>query len=73
MYNHNIWLDDSLVVDGTVRKYYSILPRVEIWLRYLNYATNVHQYKNLIGRKEYKQDQPINYLDQKGVPYNEQQ
>ena len=73
MYNHNIWLDDSLVVDGTVRKYYSILPRVEIWLRYLNYATNIHQYKNLIGRKEYKQDQPINYLDQKGVPYNEQQ
>ena len=36
MYNSNIWLDDSLVISGTVNKYYSILPRVEIHLRYLN-------------------------------------
>ena len=28
MYNSNIWLDDSLVISGTVNKYYSIFPRV---------------------------------------------
>lgn len=36
MFNANIWLDDNLVIDGTVRKFYSILPRVEITLNYLN-------------------------------------
>jgi Holliday junction resolvase RusA-like endonuclease len=71
MYNHNIWLDDSMVICGTVRKFYSILPRVEIYLKYLNYATNIHQYRNITGRKEYKPEYPIGYLDQKGVP-NEQ-
>ena len=40
MYNSNIWLDDSLVISGTVNKYYSILPRVEIHLRYLNMLYN---------------------------------
>jgi len=53
MYNHNIWLDDALVVDGTVHKFYSILPRVEIKLRYLNCVYNKIQYNNLINRKDY--------------------
>lgn len=66
MYNHNIWLDDSLVVSGTVNKFYSILPRVEIRLRYLNYATNKFQYNNIIGRKEYRKEYPINYLNKLG-------
>jgi Holliday junction resolvase RusA-like endonuclease len=69
MYNHNVWLDDSLVIDGRVKKFYSILPRVEIYLRYLNYATNIHQYKNITNRKEYKPEFPIDYLDQKGEPH----
>ena len=68
MYNHNIWLDDSLVIDGRVRKFYSILPRVEINLRYLNYITCRQQYNNIIGRSEYNPDYPVNYLDNKGVP-----
>ena len=33
MFNYNIWIDDTLVIDGSVHKYYSILPRVEIKLR----------------------------------------
>lgn len=70
MYNHNIWLDDSLVVDGTVRKFYSMLPRVEIHLQYLNYATNKHQYNNIVGRKEYNPEYPIYYLNSKGEPSN---
>ena len=52
MYNGNIWLDDSLVVDGIVRKYYSILPRVEIHLRYLNMLYNKYQYNSMIKRVE---------------------
>lgn len=50
MYNSNIWLDDSLVVSGTVNKWYSILPRVEIKLRYLNMLQNKYQY-NCINKK----------------------
>ena len=34
MFNENIWLDDRLCVSGTVNKYYSIKPRIEILLKY---------------------------------------
>lgn len=50
MFNHNIWLDDTLVISGTVNKFYSILPRVEIKLRYLNMVYNKYQY-NSISKK----------------------
>lgn len=50
MFNYNVWLDDSLVIDGTVRKYYSALPRIEIKLKYMNMLYNRHQYSNLIKR-----------------------
>ena len=36
MMNSNIWIDDKNVVSGTVNKYYSCLPRIEITLRFLN-------------------------------------
>ncbi len=66
MYNHNIWLDDNLVTSGTVNKFYSMLPRVEIHLKYLNYASNVQQYRCITNRKDYKQEYPIGYLDKLG-------
>lgn len=50
MFNSNIWLDDTLVISGTVNRYYSILPRVEIKLRYLNMLQNKYQY-NSINKK----------------------
>ena len=50
MYNSNIWLDDSFVVSGTVNKYYSILPRVEIRLKYLNIVYNRYQYNAIRNR-----------------------
>jgi Holliday junction resolvase RusA-like endonuclease len=50
MSNSNIWLDDSLVIRGTVEKYYSVLPRIEIRLRYLNMLYNRHQYKSISKR-----------------------
>ena len=52
MFNKNVWLDDTLVVDGAIHKYYSILPRVEIRLKYLNMLYNVHQYRSMTGRIE---------------------
>lgn len=65
MYNYNVWLDDSQVIDGSVYKYYSILPRVEIFLRYMNVVYNKHQYNTIIHRKDYD-GAPLMYLDSKG-------
>lgn len=47
MYNSTIWFDDRLVVDGSVHKFYSILPRVEIYLKYLNCLYNKQQYDSI--------------------------
>jgi len=52
MFNGNIWIDDTLVVDGKVSKFYSILPRVEITVRYLNMLYNKYQYNNVKNRME---------------------
>lgn len=65
MYNHNIWLDDATVNDGSVHKYYSILPRIEIRMRYLNCVYNRNQYRNIIKRKNYDGSK-LYYLDSKG-------
>ena len=66
MFNSNIWLDDTLVIDGSVHKYYSILPRVEIKLRYLNALYNKNMYNALIKRKDIDKIESPKYLDQKG-------
>lgn len=50
MYNSNIWLDDDLVISGQVRKWYSILPRVEITLNYTNMLFNKFQYNQISKR-----------------------
>lgn len=52
MYNGNVWLDDALVIDSSMSKYYSILPRVEISLRYLNMLFNKFQYDAIAKRVE---------------------
>ena len=52
MSNHNLWLDDTLVISGTVNKFYSILPRVEIKLRFLNMLYNKYQYKSISNKVE---------------------
>lgn len=69
MFNENIWLDDNMVTDGEVHKYYSILPRVEIYIRYLNYITAVPQYNQIITRKDYiDKNLNITCLDKNGNP-----
>lgn len=65
MYNHNVWVDDALVYDAEVHKYYSILPRIEIHLKYLNALYTKHQYNRMIQRKDYDGSN-INYLDRYG-------
>lgn len=50
MYNSNIWIDDALTISGTVNKFYSILPRVEIDLYFMNMLQNKHQYNSIINR-----------------------
>ena len=58
----NIWIDDIVVVDATLRKHYSILPRVEIDLKFANQLCNIHQYKAMIRRKDYTPDMSIEYF-----------
>lgn len=69
MYNYNVWLDDATVNDGTVHKFYSILPRVEIKLRYLNCVFNKHQYNGIIKRANYD-GSPVPYMNNKGEIIN---
>lgn len=66
MFNSNIWLDDVLVIDGAVHKYYSILPRVEIKLRYLNALYTKQQFVSLSNKKDYEKVKEVSYLDNKG-------
>ena len=58
----NIWIDDIVVVDATLRKYFSVLPRVEIDLKYSNQLCNQHQYKAMIKRKDYTEGMSVNYF-----------
>lgn len=62
MFNANVWLDDTLVVDGAVHKYYSVLPRVEIKLRYMNMLYNSHQYRSIVNRSDYNPDYDVKYF-----------
>lgn len=51
MFNSNIWLDDTLVISGSVNRYYSMLPRVEINIQYMNMLYNKHQTKSMSKNK----------------------
>lgn len=70
MFNENIWLDDNMVIDGEVHKYYSILPRVEIYIKYLNCITSAYQYNQIVNRKDYDSSINLSYLNQYGIPSN---
>lgn len=66
MSNGNIWLDDSFVIEGAVKKYYSILPRVEINIRYLNEIYTKYQYNAVTKRKDYENNNcDVDYLRRK--------
>lgn len=61
MFNQNVWLDDALVIDGSVHKYYSILPRIEIKIDYLNMLYNRQQYNSMANRIQDFNDIPTYY------------
>ena len=62
MFNANVWLDDTLVIDGSVHRFYSILPRVEIQIKYLNMVYNKFQYNSIVNRKDYNPDISLQYF-----------
>lgn len=63
MFNANVWLDDTLVIDGSIHRYYSVLPRVEIRLRYLNMVYNKHQYNSITKRTDYDDAYNLKYFN----------
>lgn len=65
MFNTNVWLDDDLIVDGSVHKYYSILPRIEINIRYLNMFYNKFQYNQVSKRKNFPEESEMTYYGSK--------
>lgn len=62
MLNLNVWIDDDIVIDGAVHKYYSILPRVEINIKYLNMFYNKYQYNQITKRKYYPEESEGGYI-----------
>ncbi len=62
MFNKNVWLDDTLVVDGAVHKYYSALPRIEIRIQYLNMLYNKHQFNRMLGRTDMEDCSQLEYF-----------
>ena len=66
MFNKNVWLDDTLVIDGSIHKYYSVLPRIEIRIRYLNMLYNRSQYNSITNRVDYDGSTDLSYFQKKG-------
>ena len=62
MFNHNIWLDDIMVVDGHIHKYYSVLPRLEIDVSYMNMVYNKQQYNSIVNRTDYNDNFNLQYF-----------
>ena len=62
MFNRNVWLDDTLVIDGSIHKFYSILPRIEIRLRFMNMLYDIHQYRSITSRSDYKEEYDVHYF-----------
>lgn len=63
MFNKNVWLDDTLVVDGSIHKFYSVLPRIEIRIKYLNMLYNKHQYSAITNRVDFDDSISLSYYD----------
>jgi Holliday junction resolvase RusA-like endonuclease len=61
MYNGNVWIDDTLCVDGTVRKFYSELPRVEINLQFMNMIYTKQQYDSIVRRTDFTDGMTLDY------------
>ena len=61
MFNGTIWLDDIFVVDSCTHKFYSVLPRLEIRLHFMNMVYNKYQYNMITNRKDFTDNMKLNY------------
>lgn len=62
MFNGNILLDDMLVTDLAVSKYYSVLPRTEVILSWANQLANAYQYRAIVKRKDFLPNMSVTYI-----------
>lgn len=69
MFNENIWMDDDLVIDGSVHKFYSILPRIEIKISYLNMIYTKQMYDKISSRKNYDPNMNLQYFNMEECNY----
>ena len=49
-------------IDGAVHKYYSVLPRIEIRLKYMNMVYNKHQFNSIVNRTDYDESFDLQYF-----------
>lgn len=54
MIQNTIIMDDSLIIEGSVSKYYSIKPRIEITIEYADRYDSKYNEKSVTKRKQYK-------------------
>ena len=64
MFNKNVWLDDTLVIDGAIHRYYSVLPRIEIRLQFLNLLYTKQQYNSITSRVDFDPTIDLSYISQ---------
>lgn len=55
MQKNNIVVDDDIFWSGTINKFYSVVPRVEIHIRYIEKHESKYIYKKLKNRKTIKE------------------
>lgn len=66
MIQQHLLLDDSLVVDGRVRKYYSVKPRIEIKIKYMTKYDSKFNKRKVESWKFYK-DSPYNVEEKEHI------
>lgn len=53
MIQNTIIMDDSLIIEGNVRKFYSSKPRIELTIEYADRYDSKYNMKNITRRKQY--------------------
>ena len=53
MIQNTIIMDDSLIIEGVVRKFYSAKPRIELTIEYADRYDSKYNMKNITKRKQY--------------------
>lgn len=67
MLKNNFVCDDDLFYSGTVNKYYSVMPRVEITIHYTEAHESDYVYKRLKSRKSIKELQKMELIELKKI------